>query len=81
MRISPRAAENDLKIKATLADEFLEKGHKVEINLYLRGREKGNRDWNAEKLKQFLGMIKTPYLVTMTPRPGGRGLVAQIMKK
>jgi len=81
VRISPRAAENDLKIKATLADEFLEKGHKVEINLYLRGREKGNRDWNAEKLKQFLGMIKTPYLVTMTPRPGGRGLVAQIMKK
>ncbi len=81
VRLSPRAAENDLKIKAALADEFLNKGHKVEIHLYLRGREKGNRAWNMERMNQFLAMIQTPHLITMSPRPGGRGLVAQIAKK
>lgn len=81
VRISPRAALNDLQIKANLADEFLREGHKVEINLFLRGREKGNRTWNLQKLNEFLGMIKTPYEITMEPKPGGRGLVAQIAKR
>lgn len=81
VRISPRAAENDLQIKAGMAEEFLKDGHKVEINLFLRGREKGNRDWNLKKLNEFLARIKTPYQITMEPRPGGRGFVTQIMKK
>ncbi len=81
VQISPRAAENDLRIKAELAEEFLNKGHKVQINLFLRGREKGNKDWNNERMKTFLAMIKIPYQITMSSRPGGRGLVTQIAKK
>jgi len=81
VRISPRAAANDLQIKAGKADEFLTEGHKVEINLYLRGREKGNKDWALAKLKEFLTLIKTPHQVTMPPKQGGRGFVAQIAKK
>lgn len=81
VRITPRAALNDLQIKADMAEEFLKEGHKVEINLFLRGREKGNKDWNFDKIRGFLGMIKTPYQITMEPKIGGRGLVAQITKK
>jgi len=81
VRISPRTALNDLQIKLTKVKEFLEEGHKVEISIYLRGREKGNRAWGLQKLKNFMLMIATPHIVTMEPRSGGRGFITQIAKK
>lgn len=81
VRISPRAALNDLQIKARRAEEFLKEGHKVEIGIFLRGREKGNKDWALQKMREFLKMITVSHEVTMDPRQGGRGFVAQITKK
>ena len=81
VRITPRAAGNDLQVKARMADKFLQDGHRVEINLFLRGREKGNKEWGFMKLREFLEMIKTPYEIVMEPKAGGRGLIAQITKK
>lgn len=49
IRITVRAAENDLKVRANQADEFLEKGNKVEVMMVLRGREKYNQDWARKK--------------------------------
>jgi len=81
VRITPRAAANDLRVKASRAEKFLEEGHKVEINLFLRGREKGNKEWGLQKLEEFMKLISTPHQVTMEPRRGGRGFNAQIEKK
>ena len=81
VRLTPRAARNDLQIKANQAGEFLSHGHTVEINLFLRGREKFNREWSLKKLREFLTMIPVPYLITMEPRPGHRGFVAQVAAK
>ncbi|MDO8557093.1 MAG: translation initiation factor IF-3 [Candidatus Jorgensenbacteria bacterium] len=81
IRISPRAAKNDLEIKIKKIGEFLSEGHKIEISIFLRGREKANRDWALQKLNNFLTMIKVPHVVTLSPRPGGRGFVSQIAKK
>lgn len=81
IRITPRAAKNDLEVKARKVDEFLESGHKVEIGVFLRGREKANRDWALDKLREFLLMIKAPHTITLPPRPGGRGFVTQVAKK
>jgi translation initiation factor IF-3 len=81
IRITPRAALNDLQVKAKKTDEFLEEGHKVELNLYLRGREKANKNWGLDRLSDFLKLIKVPYRVTMEPKRGGRGFVMQINKK
>lgn len=47
VRITPRAAGNDLQVKARMADKFLQDGHRVQINLFLRGREKFNKTWSA----------------------------------
>lgn len=80
VRISPRAAQNDLAIKAGLAEKFLQAGHKVEILLLLKGREKGNKDWGLLKLREFLTIIKIPHKVTLEPRFIGRGFVVQIIK-
>ncbi len=81
VRITPRSAENDLKIKVKKIEEFLAQGHKVEIFLMLKGREKYNRQWANEKLTEFLGMIETEYKITMPAKEGGRGIVIQISKK
>jgi translation initiation factor IF-3 len=81
VRISPRAALNDLLIKARQAEKFLTLGYRVEINLFLRGREKGNKTWSLQKLREFLDLIKIPHEVTLPPKAGGRGFVTQIAKK
>ncbi|MEK7542741.1 MAG: translation initiation factor IF-3 [Patescibacteria group bacterium] len=81
IRITPRAAKNDLEIKIRKIEEFLKEGHKVEIGIFLRGREKANRDWALKKINEFLQMIKTPHVVTLPPRPGGRGFISQVTKK
>lgn len=81
IRLSARAAKNDLGIKAKKTEEFLNKDHKVEIMLRLKGREKYNRDWARYKLEEFLKMITVEYKITMEPRFGGQGLVMQITKK
>jgi len=81
IRITARAAGNDLKIKAKQLEEFLAKGNKVEIMLALRGREKYNRDWANTKLKEFLEMIVASYQITAEPKFGGRGIFMQIIKK
>ncbi|MDI6734514.1 MAG: translation initiation factor IF-3 [Patescibacteria group bacterium] len=81
IRISPRAAPNDLQIKADQTQKFLEEGHQVEILLFVRGREKGNKDWNLKKLNEFLDMIKMPHLINLEPKFVGKGFVVQIIKK
>jgi translation initiation factor IF-3 len=81
IRISVRAAKNDLEIRAKKINEFLEEGHKVEIMISLKGREKGNKDWARAKLDEFLKMITMEYKITLEPRFGGRGIVVQLMKK
>jgi translation initiation factor IF-3 len=81
VQITPRAAINDLQVKVKKIEEFLEKGHQVEISKFLKGREKGNKEWALKKLNEFLVLIKTPFQKTMEPRFGGRGFVIQIGKK
>ncbi|MEK7465523.1 MAG: translation initiation factor IF-3 [Patescibacteria group bacterium] len=81
IRITARAAANDLQIRVTQAEKFLADGHKIEINLFLRGREKANKDWALKKMKEFLALIQIPHTVTLPPKQGGRGFVAQITKK
>ncbi len=81
IRISARAAKNDLEIKVKKIEEFLNEGHKVEIILILRGREKYMKDWVWQKLNEFLKIITVEYKMTMEPKFGGKGLIMQITKK
>lgn len=54
IRLGFREAEYDLKRKAEMIKEFLEKGHQVQIRLILKGRENLFPDLAEEKLKNFL---------------------------
>lgn len=83
IRITVRAAENDLRRQAQKTDEFLKEGHKVEIMMALRGREKSPtmQGWVREKLQGFLSMVSEEYKITSDAKPGGRGMLMQIVKK
>jgi len=81
VQISARAAQNDLLIKLKQLEEFLGEGYQVEINMRLRGREKGMKDWARQKLADFMKMIPVEYKRLSEPRFGGYGMSVQIAKK
>ncbi len=81
IQISMREAKNDLMTKVGRLQKFLDAGHKVEILLTLRGREKGMQDFAKGKLREFLTLITSPHTITQDIRPAGRGIGVQIIKK
>ena len=81
VRISARAAEHDLRVKANKVNKFLNEGHIVEIQLVMRGREKANRDWAKQKLLDFVKMIIPEHKILLEPKYSFRGFNMQIVKK
>jgi len=81
IQISARAAEHDRLTKVHQLEKFLAEGHPIEIQMKLRGREKGMKGWAQEQLNQFLALITSEYKVIVPARPGGRGLIMQIVRK
>jgi len=81
VQISARAAQNDLMIKVRQVEKFFGEGHPVEIVMRLRGREKRNKDWAMEKLKEFMLLIPVDYKKLSEPKFGGMGPGVQIAKK
>ncbi|MEI6650011.1 MAG: translation initiation factor IF-3 [Candidatus Moraniibacteriota bacterium] len=63
IRIGLRVDRHDLLFKKDQAEKFLSKGHKVRIELLLRGREKAMRDRAKESMKEFLDLLAIPYKV------------------
>lgn len=80
VQISARAAAHDLLIKAKQAEKFMEEGYQIEIQMRLRGREKGMKDWARQKLGEFLKMIPTEFKILHPAKFGGRGLGVHIAK-
>ncbi len=81
VQISARAAQNDLMIKVRQVEKFFAGGYTVEVTMRLRGREKRNKDWAMEKLKEFLTLIPVEFKRLNEPRFTGNGPAVQIAKK
>lgn len=54
IRLSFNISDHDLTIRVQQAKKFLEKGHKVKLELPLHGREKGLANFAKEKIEKFL---------------------------
>lgn len=63
IRIRPSTGNNDLSFKAEQAEKFLKKGHKVKIEIVLRGREKAFLPQARGNLKSFVDKIQFPYKI------------------
>lgn len=82
VKIGFRTESHDLKIRAGQADKFLAKGHRVRIELTLRGREKEKADLGRRKLEEFLKTVSRPFAIDDPIKrfPGGLGALVKPVK-
>jgi translation initiation factor IF-3 len=57
LRIHLKTARHDLERTANQAAGFLHEGHRVKVDMMLRGREKGLRDFARRRFQEFLAFI------------------------
>ncbi len=57
VRLSTRIGEHDLEIRRLQAVRFLNEGHKVQIELILRGRERQFANQARETINNFISLI------------------------
>lgn len=69
VRIGFKIGEHDWKMRLEQAEEFLSEGHRVKLEMRLRGREKNRLDLAEIKLKEFIQAV-----------PGGASLEGAIGK-
>ncbi|MBI3632546.1 MAG: translation initiation factor IF-3 [Candidatus Vogelbacteria bacterium] len=73
--------DHDLELKSQMASKFLKAGHRVKINLFLRGRAKYLApDFLKERMQRILKFITEEYKMVESPRPGPSGLSLVIEK-
>jgi translation initiation factor IF-3 len=60
IRISLNIGDHDRDIKAKRSAEFLEEGHKVKIEIILRGRERQFKDLAISQIDKFQSAIPIP---------------------
>lgn len=57
IRIGFKTGRHDLELRARQSGEFLKEGHKVKVDMVLRGREKALRDFARQRFQEFLALI------------------------
>lgn len=58
IRLSFKIGTNDLDVRRKQASKFLDKGHKIRIEMILRGREKAHFDRAKEVIDTFIESLK-----------------------
>jgi len=81
IQVKLATGEHDLALKAKRASQWLSKGNRVKVELFLRGREKYmDRAFLETRLDRVLKLITEEYKVADGPKKGPKGLVAIIEK-
>ncbi len=57
IRIGLATSQHDLEIRINQIEKFFKEGHKVRVEMKLRGREKAHFDLAKEKLESFINTI------------------------
>ncbi|MEK7530406.1 MAG: translation initiation factor IF-3 [Patescibacteria group bacterium] len=79
IQITVTEGENDLMRKAKSAADWLKEGHRVKIELYLKGRYKYmNQDFLKEKLDRFVLLIPGEYKIAEPVTRGPKGFLVTI---
>lgn len=64
IRLTFKMGEHDLEVKRKKIEEFLKEGLKVQIEIFLRGREKTQKPLARKKLQDFLKNIVEEYNIS-----------------
>lgn len=65
VRLSLRISEHDKEMRLGQATRFFEEGHKVKVELPLRGREHQHTDLARESLQGFVDELKKRFKITI----------------
>jgi translation initiation factor IF-3 len=68
VRIGFRTGKHDLETKLRQINKFLSKGHRIRLEIKLRGRERRMSDMAKTKLMEFIEKITEPIIVEGTPK-------------
>jgi translation initiation factor IF-3 len=73
--------EHDLELKAKKASKWLKEGHRIKVDLYLRGRSKYlDKKFLDERLERILNLLTEDYKVVDQPKKSPKGLTMIIEK-
>lgn len=81
IRLSVKIGEHDFETKAKKAKEFLEKGHKVALQLRFKGREMAHKELGEKVLREFASILGEDIAVDQEPKLVGRGMTMVVGKK
>ena len=75
LQVTIGTGEHDLELKAKNASTWLKEGHRVKINLFLKGRAKYlNEAFLRERMDRLLHFVSEEYKVIDGPKKGPKGL-------
>lgn len=82
MRLGFGISTHDMEIKAQKVADFLKKGHKVRIEMVLKGREKSLEDFAKNKIEKFLEILnkKVPLKIERELKKERRGFCLILIK-
>lgn len=81
IQVTVTEGENDLTRKARAAAEWLREGHRVKVELTLRGRYKYmDPKFLNERLDRFVKLVPEDYKVAEAPQRGPRGISTVLEK-
>lgn len=63
VKVGLMTSDHDAQVKIKKLLDFLSDGHKVKVEMFLKGRMRGNRPFAREKFKQFLEKIDFEYKI------------------
>jgi len=84
IRLNLNTGLNDMKIKAKKADEFLNEGLRVQVELVLKGRAKYQKtfsDLAKQRIEEFLKTITVPVKLISELKRQPRGFNVAIVKQ
>lgn len=74
IRMRPKTDEHDMDVKIKRARKFLEKGHKVMLNMLFRGRERAHVDFAQQNMQSVVDALADIAKVEQPARMAGRGM-------
>jgi translation initiation factor IF-3 len=78
VRLSVRIGEHDLNFKSKQVHDFLSHGHKVKIEVRMRGREQAHPELAYNLIKKFISEVTIPHVIEVPPKRMGRTVAGMI---
>lgn len=76
IKLSPTIDVHDFNTKLKHANRFIDKGNKVKVSIYFRGRMITHRDVGFEVVQRFIKELGDKVIIEAHPKMEGRNLVS-----